>query len=86
MNYSFFPIRMMSYIGILISIIGFIYGFYYSMNRLAYGPGKPWGWASLMIVILIIGGIQMIMLGIIGEYLWRTLSQTVIDHNTLLKK
>ena len=76
MNYSFFPIRMMSYTGFFCSSIGFIYGFWILINRLAYGPGKAWGWASLMIVVLIIGGIQMIMLGIIGEYLWRTLSQT----------
>ena len=76
MNYSFFPIRLMSYSGFFCSLIGFIYGFWILISRLAYGPGKAWGWASLMIVILIIGGIQMIMLGIIGEYVWRTLSQT----------
>jgi len=33
------------------------------------------GWAPLMIVVLVMGGFQMIMLGIIGEYLWRTLAQ-----------
>ena len=76
MNYSFFPIRLMSFAGFLFSSIGFISGTYILISRLAYGPGKAWGWASLMIVILIIGGIQMIMLGIIGEYVWRTLSQT----------
>jgi dolichol-phosphate mannosyltransferase len=31
------------------------------------------GWAALMVVVLVFGGVQMIMLGIIGEYLWRTL-------------
>ena len=76
MNYSFFPIRLMSYAGFMCSSIGFICGLWILISRLAYGPGKAWGWASLMIVILIIGGIQMIMLGIIGEYVWRTLSQT----------
>lgn len=76
MNYSFFPIRLMSFAGFLFSSIGFISGIWILISRLAYGPGKAWGWASLMIVILIIGGIQMIMLGIIGEYVWRTLSQT----------
>ena len=39
------------------------------------GPPRTLGWASLMIVILIIGGFQMLMLGVIGEYIWRTLSQ-----------
>tara|TARA_B100000287_G_scaffold264498_2_gene248938 strand:+ start:1299 stop:2249 length:951 start_codon:yes stop_codon:yes gene_type:complete len=77
MSYSFFPIRMMSYIGILISIIGFSYGIYIIYDHITYvGPPRPLGWASLMIVILLIGGFQMVMLGIIGEYIWRTLSQS----------
>ena len=76
MSYSFFPIRMMSYIGILISTFGFFYGAYIIYDHFTYiGPPRPLGWASLMIVILIIGGFQMLMLGIIGEYIWRTLSQ-----------
>ena len=76
MSYSFFPIRLMSYIGILISTIGFFYGAYIIYDHITYiGPARPLGWASLMIVIIIIGGFQMIMLGIIGEYIWRTLSQ-----------
>ena len=76
MSYSFFPIRMMSYIGILISTFGFFYGSYIIYDHFTYiGPPRPLGWASLMIVILIIGGFQMLMLGVIGEYIWRTLSQ-----------
>ena len=31
------------------------------------------GWASLIVVVLVLGGVQMMMLGILGEYLWRTL-------------
>ena len=77
MSYSFLPIRMMSYIGIIISIIGFFYGSYIVYDHITYtGPPRPLGWASLMIVILLVSGFQMIMLGIIGEYIWRTLSQS----------
>ena len=35
-----------------------------------------YGWAPIVILILILSGFQMLMLGVIGEYLWRTLSQT----------
>jgi dolichol-phosphate mannosyltransferase len=31
------------------------------------------GWASLIVVVLVLGGVQMMMLGVLGEYLWRTL-------------
>jgi dolichol-phosphate mannosyltransferase len=31
------------------------------------------GWASLVVVVLVLGGVQMMMLGVLGEYLWRTL-------------
>jgi dolichol-phosphate mannosyltransferase len=34
------------------------------------------GWAPLMIVVLVLGGIQMLMMGFIGEYLWRVLAQS----------
>jgi len=34
------------------------------------------GWSSLMVVVLIIGGLQMAMLGILGEYLWRTFDES----------
>jgi dolichol-phosphate mannosyltransferase len=34
------------------------------------------GWASLMVVTLIIGGLQMLMLGVLGEYLWRNLEES----------
>ena len=33
------------------------------------------GWSSLMVVVLVIGGIQMLMMGVLGEYLWRALDE-----------
>lgn len=73
-NYSFFPIRLMSLLGILIAMIGGAYAAVIVISMLMWGnPVK--GWAPIMITILLIGGFQMLMLGIIGEYLWRTLSQ-----------
>jgi dolichol-phosphate mannosyltransferase len=71
-SFSYKPLRLMSYIGILSSLLGFVYAFVVVTIRLAKGTPVH-GWASLMIVLLIIGGIQMTMMGVIGEYLWRTL-------------
>lgn len=74
MGYSFVPIRLMSIIGVLVAFIGFIYAATVFFIKLIWGLPVE-GFAPLMIVILIIGGVQIIMLGIIGEYLWRVLAQ-----------
>lgn len=74
LSYSFMPIRVMSLAGALFSLLGFVYAGFILVDTLLLGnPVK--GWAPLMIVALVVGGFQMIMLGIIGEYLWRTLAQ-----------
>ncbi len=75
MSYSFFPMRLMSSLGVLIALIGFVYAVIVFFQRLLLDD-FIYGWAPLMIIILILSGFQMLMLGVIGEYLWRTLSQT----------
>lgn len=73
-GYSFAPIRIMSLLGCIVSLLGFAYAGLILVDTLLIGnPVK--GWAPLMIMVLVIGGFQMIMLGIIGEYIWRTLAQ-----------
>jgi dolichol-phosphate mannosyltransferase len=75
LSFSFFPIRWMSWLGFLTALLGFAYALLVFVIRIFYGNPVQ-GWAPIMIVILVLGGIQMIMLGVIGEYLWRTLAQT----------
>jgi len=62
----------MSIAGMLVAFSGFIYAIWIFIRALL-GQSVTEGWAPLMIIILILSGIQMVMLGIIGEYLWRTL-------------
>lgn len=73
-SFSFFPIRLISYVGILISVTGFLYALLILFLRITHITQVP-GWASLMIVFLLISGIQLLMLGVIGEYLWRSADQ-----------
>lgn len=74
LEYSFAPIRLMSLAGCIFALLGFLYAGLILIDGLFFGnPVK--GWSPLMIVVLVIGGFQMIMLGIIGEYLWRALAQ-----------
>jgi len=72
-SFTYFPIRLMSYVGFTIALLGFVYIGLVAFNALRGLP--PQGWASLMVVVLVLGGIQMLMLGVLGEYLWRALDE-----------
>lgn len=74
LGYSFLPIRLMSILGLLISLSGFIYSIFIVIAKFT-GNVPFQGWAPLMILVLLLSGFQMLMLGIIGEYLWRTLDE-----------
>lgn len=69
------PLRWSTIIGMLISLIGFIYMLIIIIKTITLGVDVP-GYASTMVVILFIGGIQLIFLGIIGEYLGRAFYET----------
>jgi dolichol-phosphate mannosyltransferase len=71
-SFSYAPLRAMSYVGILFSLLGFAYATLVIFVRLMTRTPVQ-GWASLIVVVLVLGGVQMMMLGVLGEYLWRTL-------------
>ena len=73
--FSYFPVRAASVIGFSLSTIGLIYALAVIFMRLVYAIEVE-GWTSLMVVLLIVSGAQMIMIGIVGEYLWRNLDET----------
>lgn len=70
-SFSILPLRVATFIGIIFSFISFITGMYYVVMKLA-GNAAPEGWTSLMVVVLFLGGIQLISIGIIGEYIGRS--------------
>jgi polyisoprenyl-phosphate glycosyltransferase len=67
---SYLPIRFISLAGVLTALAGFLYALDIVYYRLRHHTAFP-GWAPIMVVTLIIGGMIMLMLGIIGEYVWR---------------
>lgn len=69
------PLRMSAILGMFISFIGFIYMLVIIIKALAFGIDAP-GYSSTMVVILFLGGIQLVFLGIIGEYLGRAFYET----------
>ena len=73
-SFSFMPVRFFSTLGIFFALLGFLYASLITGRLLIYGSPVE-GWASLMVAVLVIGGLQLLMLGVLGEYLWRTLDE-----------
>ncbi len=73
--FSFLPIRIMLILGFVIATLGFSYAIFIITNFAIHGAVVE-GWSSLMIAILISGGLNLIMLGMLGEYIWRVLVES----------
>lgn len=69
-SFSIIPLRVSSIIGFLTSLGSFILSIYFYISYLQ-GMDPPEGWQSTILIILFLGGIQLMTLGIIGEYLGR---------------
>ncbi|MBI4653688.1 MAG: glycosyltransferase family 2 protein [Nitrospirae bacterium] len=74
-SFSYFPIRLISFIGISLAFVGFIYAIVIIIKKLLFNIPIE-GWASLMIVLLLVSGVQLLMLGVLGEYLWRNFDES----------
>ncbi len=68
--FSIQPLRFATIIGILCAVSGFLYGIYTIIKRLI-NPAVPVGFSSLMSAVVFLGGMIMLMLGLIGEYVGR---------------
>lgn len=83
--FSFYPIRMVSMAGIFFFIIGILWSIYIVIRKIMFNDLDP-GWPALVSILMIGFGITNISLGIIAEYLWRTLDASrkrpvfIIDH------
>lgn len=74
-GFSSAPIRILSLAGVVAATLAFVYAGVVLWNRLVHGTPVQ-GWSSMVILLSFTAGIQMMMLGMLGEYLWRTLEQT----------
>nr|MCR5416505.1 glycosyltransferase family 2 protein [Pseudobutyrivibrio sp.] len=70
-SFSILPLRMATYGGTIIAFIGFIYALYAIISKILDPVNRMLGWSSLISVILIMGGLILITLGLIGEYVGR---------------
>lgn len=69
--FSVKPLRMATWVGCGVAAVGFLFGLWTVCNKLFIHPESPAGYSSLMAVLLFLGGMLMLMLGLIGEYIGR---------------
>lgn len=73
-GYSYVPIRAMSLVGVVTAFVGMLYAALVMFRWMVMDIAVP-GWTSLMVVLLVVSGVQMSMLGVLGEYVWRALDE-----------
>jgi len=69
-SFSTAPLRVWLYVGSVLSLIAFVYGSWIILKTLMFGVDSP-GYASLITIVLFLGGIQLMGIGILGEYIGR---------------
>jgi len=74
-SFTTLPLKLASYIGVLLAFGSFVYGAYVIIKTILWGDPVP-GYPSLMTVVLFMGGIQLMFLGVLGEYLGRMFDET----------
>jgi polyisoprenyl-phosphate glycosyltransferase len=75
LGFSNTPIRALSLVGASVALIGLIYAAFVVVRFAITGGSWP-GWPSLMTVVLVLGGLNLLALGLVGEYLWRILDES----------
>ena len=74
-SFTIAPLKISTYLGITVAMVAFLYGAFIIYKTLIYGESVR-GYPSLMVIILFLGGVQLVSLGVIGEYLGRMFDET----------
>jgi glycosyltransferase involved in cell wall biosynthesis len=70
-SFSYLPLRMLTYVGLVIAFLGFSAAIFYAVRRLIGVETAPTGYTTLVTIVLFLGGVQLIGIGVLGEYLGR---------------
>jgi len=83
-SFSTFPLRMWTYIGLLVAGLSFLYGAWMIIDTIAFGNPVR-GYPSLLVSILFLGGVQLIGIGVLGEYIGRIYTESKNRPRYILK-
>lgn len=85
-SFSYLPLRVLAYAGVLVSLLGFALGLYFIVKRLVDVERAPMGFTTLIAVVTFLGGVQLIGIGVLGEYLARVYDEVKNRPLYLLKR
>lgn len=74
-SFTTFPLKVATYLGVFTAIFSLLYGLFLVIDTITSGNPVP-GYPSLMVAVLFFGGVQLLFLGVIGEYLGRMFDET----------
>lgn len=83
--FSYLPIRGISYLGLGISALSFLYALVIAVSKFIFG-NKYEGWTTIVVLVSFFSGLILLTLGIIGEYLWRILDEVRKRPNYVIDK
>lgn len=75
-SFSYFPLKMATYLGVISAVVGSVWGIYAIYQKMYHPETTVPGWATLVVAVFFLGGIQLIVLGVIGEYIGRIYTET----------
>jgi glycosyltransferase involved in cell wall biosynthesis len=84
-SFSTFPLRVWTYLGMTISLLSFLFAIYLIIKTLLLGVETP-GYASTMVAILFCSGVQLIGIGVLGEYIGRIFSEVKRRPSYIVRK
>jgi glycosyltransferase involved in cell wall biosynthesis len=84
-SFSTVPLRIWFYIGSIVATFSFLYGGFIVVRTLVYGVDVP-GYASILTSILFLGGVQLISIGVLGEYLGRVYLEVKSRPNYIVER
>lgn len=73
-SFSVVPLRILSVFGAFVAVLGFLYGIKVILEVMISGVAVP-GYPSLMVAVLVMGGLNLALMGLVGEYVWAALSE-----------
>ncbi|MGK6327800.1 glycosyltransferase family 2 protein [Erwinia sp. DT-104] len=74
-SFSTIPLRMWTYIGFIVAMLSFLYGLWMIVDKVVWGNSVA-GYPSLLVSILFLGGVQLVGIGVLGEYIGRIYIET----------